>query len=132
MAMGFSVAFCICAIYKFSYILTPLKIIQSTSSVVIIIAFALAISSIDLKSLLDLTSLMLAVVNLLIIPVFTYVVVSAVTNNQQLIKSIIMYAAIGPTFVISSDFYKKTKTRITELGFLLSVVTMYILNYLFF
>ena len=98
----------------------------------IIIAFALAISSIDLKSLLDLTSLMLAVVNLLIIPVFTYVVVSAVTNNHQLINSIIMYAAIGPTFVISSDFYKKTKLRVTELGFLLSVVTVYILNYLFF
>lgn len=132
MAMGFSVAFCICAIYKFSYMLTPLKIIQSTSSVVIIIAFALAISSIDLKSLLDLTSLMLAVVNLLIIPVFTYVVVSAVTNNELLIKSIIMYTAIGPTFVISSDFYKKTKTRITELAFLLTVVTVYILNYLFF
>ena len=132
MAMGFSVAFCISAIYKFSYILTPLKIIQSTSSVVIIIAFALAISSIDMKSLFDLTSIMLTVVNLLIIPVFTYVVVSAVTNNELLIKSIIMYSAIGPSFVISSDFYKKTKTRITELGFLLSVVTVYVLNYLFF
>ncbi len=97
MAMGFSVAFCICAIYKFSYI-----------------------------------SLILAVVNLLIIPVFTYVVVSAVTNNELFIKSIIMYTAIGPAFVISSDFYKKTKTRIMELGFLLSIVTVYILNYLFF
>lgn len=132
MAMGFSVAFCICSIYKFSYILNPLAIIQQTSSVIIIIAFAISINRIDFKSLLDLTSLMLTVVNLLIIPVFTYVVVSAVTNNQQLIKSIIMYVAIGPAFVISSDFYKKTKLRVTELGFLLSVVTMFILNYLFF
>ncbi|MDU4671388.1 MAG: hypothetical protein E6Y30_04885 [Finegoldia magna] len=132
MAMGFSVAFCICSIYKFSYILNPLAIIQQTSSVIIIIAFAISINRIDFKKLLDLTSLMLAAVNLLIIPVFTYVVVSAVTNNELLIKSIIMYTAIGPTFVISSDFYNKTKLRITELGFLLSVVTMFILNYLFF
>lgn len=132
MAMGFSVAFCICSIYKFSYILNPLAIIQQTSSVIIIIAFAISINRIDFKSLLDLTSLMLAAVNLLIIPVFTYVVVSAVTNNELLIKSIIMYTAIGPTFVISPDFYNKTKLRVTELGFLLSVVTMFILNYLFF
>lgn len=132
MAMGFSIAFCICSIYKFSYILNPLAIIQQTSSVVIIIAFAISINRIDFKNLLDLTSLMLAAVNLLIIPVFTYVVVSAVTNNELLIKSIIMYTAIGPTFVIPSDFYNKTKLRVTELGFLLSVVTMFILNYLFF
>ena len=132
MALGFTAFFCVCSFYKISYILYPLNVIQSASSVIFIIAFAISINSIDFKKLLNVTSIMMTLVNLLIIPVFTFVVVSAVTNNQKLIQSIIMYTAIGPTFLISVDYYKNNNQKLSELGFLFSIVTVYLINYLFF
>ncbi len=132
MALGFGVGFSICAIYGVKIVTEPLKMIVGCSGFVIIMAFSLSMGTNYKEMLLDLTAVMVSLINLLIIPIFTYVVVHAITNDLNFIKAIVMYAAIGSSFIIPIDYYKKPKLNVALISFLLSVITVPTIQYLFF